>query len=331
MQSPPKPCAFESDLALLLSAFVAEKQRLGFKYNSIEAYLKSFDTFLLEKDCKNSLSKELMLEWIAPKAHQSATTIEHRIHIMQRLADFLNRNGFPAYRISSELIPRKTHDFIPYIFTYDEITRILAVVDGFTFNKCSPKRHIVYPLLFRVLCFCGLRISEALNLTVGDVHFEDGFFLLRNTKTSLDRIIPLDDNLRARFVAYREQMGFFRKDEYFFPSPNGSRYSLATMDTTFRDILFSAGIPYRGRGKGPRLHDLRHTFCVHSLQELTAHGEDPYAVLPLLMTYMGHRSVQATSQYIHLSAESFPAILKQSEALFGNLIPLEDISNETSI
>lgn len=56
-----------------------------------------------------------------------------------------------------------------------------------------------------------------------------------------------------------------------------------------------------------------------------------YAVLPLLMTYMGHRSVQATSQYIHLSAESFPAILKQSEALFGNLIPLEDISNETSI
>ena len=207
----------------------------------------------------------------------------------------------------------------------------LAVVDGFRFNKCSPKRHIVYPLLFRVLCFCGLRISEALNLTVGDVHFEDGFFLLRNTKTSLDRLIPLDDNLRARFMAYSEQMGFLRKDEYFFPSPDGSRYSLATMDTTFRDILFRAGILYRGKGKGPRLHDLRHTFCVHSLQKLTAHGEDPYAVLPLLMTYMGHRTVQATSQYIHLSAESFPAILKQSEALFGNLIPLEDNSNETSI
>lgn len=43
MQSPPKTAVFESDLAPLLSAFVAEKQRLGFKYNSIEAYLKSFD------------------------------------------------------------------------------------------------------------------------------------------------------------------------------------------------------------------------------------------------------------------------------------------------
>lgn len=71
MQSPPKTAVFESDLAPLLSAFVAEKQRFGFKYNSIEAYLKSFDTFLLGKDCKNSLSKELMLEWIAPKAHQN--------------------------------------------------------------------------------------------------------------------------------------------------------------------------------------------------------------------------------------------------------------------
>ena len=162
MQSPPKTAVFESDLAPLLSAFVAEKQRFGFKYNSIEAYLKSFDTFLLGKDCKNSLSKELMLEWIAPKAHQKSATIEHRIYIMQRLADFLNRNGFSAYRIPSELIPRKVHDFVPYIFTYDEIARILAVVDGFRFNKCSPKRHIVYPLLFRVLCFCGLRISEAL-------------------------------------------------------------------------------------------------------------------------------------------------------------------------
>ncbi len=182
MQSPPKPYVFESDLALLLSEFVAEKQRLGFKYNSVEAYLKSFDTFLLKKDCKSFLSKELMLEWIAPKAHQKSTTIEHRIYIMQHLADFLNRRGFSAYRIPSELIPRKVHDFVPYIFTYDEITRILAVVDGFQFNKRSPKRHIVYPLLFRVLCFCGLRISEALNLTVGDVHFDDGFFLLRNTK-----------------------------------------------------------------------------------------------------------------------------------------------------
>lgn len=331
MQSESKPCVFESDLAPKLSAFVAEKRRMGFKYDSIEVYLKSFDTYLLDKSCREALSKELMLEWAAPKKYQKPTTVEHHIRIMQRLADFLNRNDFPAYRIPSELIPKRTHDFTPYIFSYEEIERILKVVDSFEYSKSSPRRHMVYPLLFRVLCFCGLRISETLNLTVGDVNFDEGFFLLRDTKTSLDRIIPLDRNLKERFASYREKMGFLLKDEYFFPAPDGSRYSVATMDTTFRSILFKAGIPYRGKGKGPRLHDLRHTFCVHSLQKLTAHGENPYAVLPILMTYMGHRSIHATSQYIHLSAESFPAILKRSEALFGDLIPLEDISHEKNI
>ena len=328
MQPKAKTYVFESDLGPWISSFLDEKHRLGCKYNGIDTYLKSFDRFLLDRECKTSLEKETVLEWISPQKHQKATTIEHNIHIMQRLADYLNRNGFPAYRVPSELIPRKTHDFTPYIFTYDEISRIIAVVDKFQYNKCSPRRHLVYPLLFRVLCFCGLRISEALNLKVGDIDFDNGFFLLRNTKTYQDRLIPLDNNLKERFIQYKEQMGFRMRDEYFFPAPDGSRYSLATMDTTFRDILYKAGIPYRGRGKGPRLHDLRHTFCVHSLQKLTASGEDPYAVLPILMTYVGHRSTQATSRYIHLSAESYPAIIKRSEALFGDLIPLEDNENE---
>ena len=52
MQSPLKTCVFKSDLAPLLSAFIAEKQRMGFKYHAIEVYLKSFDTYLLDKNCK---------------------------------------------------------------------------------------------------------------------------------------------------------------------------------------------------------------------------------------------------------------------------------------
>jgi integrase len=92
--------------------------------------------------------------------------------------------------------------------------------------------------------------------------------------------------------------------------------------------MFQAGIPYRGKGKGPRLHDLRHTFCVHSLQKMLQSGKEPYAALPILMTYVGHKSVNATSRYIHLSAESYPALLKQTEALFGSLIPWEEMDDD---
>ena len=328
MQPKPKIYQFYSQLAPWFESYLEEKHRLGYKCKGIDAYLKSLDTFLIGRDCNNSLSKELLLEFITPKPHQKPATIRHNIYTLRMFADYLNRNGVEAYMLPLEIMPKPSHDFEPYVFSYDEISRIISVVDHFKYNPKFPKRHIVYPLLFRVLCFCGLRISEALDLKLGDINFDEGFFLLRDTKNCQDRIIPLDEGLKQRFIEYRAEMCFLSEDDYFFKAPDGQRYSLATMDATFRIILQEAGIPYRGRGKGPRLHDLRHTFCVHSLQKLTEHGEDPYAVLPVLMTYVGHKSVKATSHYIHLSAESYPDLLNKTESKFGYLIPAEDSTNE---
>ena len=328
MQPKVKTLIFKSELAPWLYAFFEEKYRLGYKYNGIDTYLMSFDKFLFGKDCKSSLSKELVLQWVERKPHQKAETVRCNIRTMRVLADFLNRNGVPAYRVPQYSEPRRTHDFTPYIFIYSEIERIIAVFDGFRYNKVSPKRHLVYPLLIRVLAFCGLRASEALNLRVKEVDFENGYFTLRDTKNCQDRIVPLDNNLKERFCQYKNQIRFNSNDDYFFPAPDGGIYSIATVEKTFRDAMFTAGIPYRGRGKGPRLHDLRHTFAVHSLQKLTQDGKPSQAALPILMTYIGHKSVDATSRYIHLSAESYPALIKQTEAAFGGLIPLEDTDND---
>ena len=328
MQPKTKKLIFNSELAPWLYAFFEEKHRLGYKYTGIDVLLMSFDKFLMDKDCKDSLSEEIVSQWVERKPHQKAETVRCNIRTMRVLADFLNRNGIPAYRVPQDAMPRRTHDFTPYIFTYDEIARILAVFDNFKYNKSSPKRHLVFPLLIRVLCFCGLRISEALNLKVGDVDVENNYFILRETKNCQDRMIPLDDNLKRRFNLFRSQMNFVNNDEYFFQAPDGFRYSVSVIDITFRNAMFAAGIPYRGKSKGPRLHDLRHSFCVHSLQKLTHGGKEAYAALPVLMTYLGHKSVGATSRYVHLSAESYPALLKQTEALFGDLIPLEEDSDD---
>lgn len=328
MQPKTKKLTFKSELAPWLYAFFEEKHRLGYKYTSIDTYLMSFDKFLLDKDCKNSLSEEIVLQWVEAKPHQRAETVRGHIKVMRVLADFLNRNGVPAYRVPQDFVPRKTHDFTPYIFTYDEIARIIAIFDSLKSSRISPKRHLVYPLLIRVLCFCGLRVSEALNLKVKDIDVGNGFFILRDTKNLQDRIIPLDENLKHRFGVYKDKMNFTADEDYFFPAPDGYRYGIDVIEKTFRSAMFEAGIPYRGKSKGPRLHDLRHTFCVHSLQKLTRDGKDAYAALPILMTYLGHKSIGATSRYVHLTAESYPALLKQTEALFGSLIPLEEISDD---
>ena len=82
-----------------------------------------------------------------------------------------------------------------------------------------------------------------------------------------------------------------------------------------------AGIPHGGRGKGPRLHDLRHTFAVHMLNMWAVQGRDLYVALPILSVYLGHTSLKSTEQYLRLVPEAYAQITLAFEAGFGDVFP----------
>ncbi len=90
------------------------------------------------------------------------------------------------------------------------------------------------------------------------------------------------------------------KSIYFFPAPDGGFYDTSTIYDIFRKCLFDAGIPHRGRGKGPRLHDLRHSFAVHILNKWSSEGKDIYTCLPILRTALGHDRITTTEKYLRL-------------------------------
>jgi integrase len=110
-------------------------------------------------------------------------------------------------------------------------------------------------------------------------------------------------------------------DATFFPAPDAGPYSLRTVYGLFRKLLLECGIAHAGRGKGPRIHDFRHTFAVHTLLRWYRDGEDLDAKLPLLATYLGHQNLLGTQRYLHLTAELFPEITARVEAAFGEVIP----------
>ena len=87
-------------------------------------------------------------------------------------------------------------------------------------------------------------------------------------------------------------------------------------------ILFKFG--YLQKSK--RLDFLRHTFAVHVLQKWVAGGNDLTAMLPILSTYMGHKSVSATSRYLRLTAEVYPELLSTIEEKCAFVIP--EVQNE---
>src|SRR5437868_5231401 len=107
----------------------------------------------------------------------------------------------------------------------------------------------------------------------------------------------------------------------FFPGPSGGPFALRTVYTLFRELLLQCGIPHAGRGKGPRIHDYRHLFALHTLRRWYRAGEDLDAKLPLLATYLGHQHLAGTQRYLHLTAEIFPEITARMNAAFGEVIP----------
>jgi len=134
--------------------------------------------------------------------------------------------------------------------------------------------------------------------------------------------VPVSEALRARLAGYHAQVaGQPGRREWFFPGRPGQPLTLGNIERNFRRFLWQARISHGGRGHGPRVHDLRHTFAVNNLRLWFAQGQDVGALLPVLQTYMGHSSLSDTAYYLHLTAESYPDITTQVQQAIGDVVP----------
>jgi integrase len=181
--------------------------------------------------------------------------------------------------------------------------------------------HLALPVIFRILYGCGLRVSEVCNLRFCDVNLEAGILTLHDPKNGRDRYIPLSDSVREACESYAEHIWWEKDTEYFFMAPDRTRISPMTIYQRYRRYLVGAGISHGGKGHGPRLHDLRHTFAVHVLQKWITEGVDLTAMMPILSTYMGHVDIRSTAQYLRLTSEVYPDLMKQVEKTCSYVIP----------
>ena len=136
-----------------------------------------------------------------------------------------------------------------------------------------------------------------------------------------DRLIPMSESLTQACQKYADKIWWDKDTDYFFMAPDHTMISPNTIYGKFRVYLKVMGISHGGKGQGPRLHDLRHTFAVHVLQKWVTGGNDLTAMLPMLSTYMGHKSVSATSRYLRLTAEVYPELLSTIEEKCAFVIP----------
>ena len=157
-------------------------------------------------------------------------------------------------------------------------------------NNDMRSSFFIMPSLLRMLYGTGIRIGEALSLLNEDINLEEEYFILRDTKNGKDRIVPF-----STYVVHRNRLPVKISDTTpFFITLKGRACDRDSIYRRFCKILIQANIP-KDR---IRLHDLRHTFAVHSLAKMAEEGMDLYCSLPILSTYLGHQSLRATNNYV---------------------------------
>ena len=322
MSNEAKEVRFHSPLAPLMRQFVEEKCACGYQYNEQARLLVRFDRALEgELVTASTLPRAAMQSWLTKQPHESPKTHQSRISIARKFAEFMCRLGYLADVPPRWPMTRETQAFVPHIFTRLEVAALLDYVDHLVPSPHSPDRHLIMPEIFRLLYGCGFRVNEVLQLRVADVDLDRGVLTVRDGKFGKDRLVPPHITLVQRLCRYADLIGRRPDEAFFFPSRLGKPYHNNAVYLVFRKALFQIGIPHGGKGKGPRVHDLRHCFAVHTLLRWYEEGADLNAKLPILATYLGHQTLNGTQRYLHLTAELFPEINQRVNAAFGDVIP----------
>jgi len=311
-------------LAEAISGLVCEKRALGYMYVCEERVLARFGAFSAsEFPGLETVTRACVEAWIAAakgRAVKPATVI-NLISPVRELARWLGRRGVDAYVLPGGVLPKPAR-YVPYIYTDRELAALFAQTDRCHYCSEVPFRHLVMPVLFRTIYACGLRCSEARLLRVKDVDVENGVLQIRDAKGSKDRQLPVSEPLRDRLAEYHARLAGQPDWEWFFPGASpGVPLTLNNVNRNFRRFLWQARIPHRGRGHGPRVHDLRHAMAVNNLRSWFARGENVSALLPVLQTYLGHSSIGDTAYYLRLTAESYPDITASVHRAFGDIVP----------
>ena len=203
-------------------------------------------------------------------------------------------------------VPQKPEPFQPYIYTNRDIERLIDAADSRHRYRWLLEPHTVRTLLL-LLYGTGLRISEALRLTLADFDTDTGVLTIRETKFFKSRFVPVGTDLRRVLCNYIERQWPQRSRSEMNPllgTQKGAPITRQTAELVFKRLREQARVSRSNDATfQPRLHDFRHTFAVVRLVTWYREGKNVQRLLPHLSIYLGHGRLQDTQRYLSMTTE----------------------------
>lgn len=306
-------------MVALVEEYLTLRRQLGFALISPGQQLFGFAQFADSIGHQGPVTVELAVRWARLPEGAKPSWWARRLGIVRGFAQY-RRLFDPATEVpDAGLLGPTGRRRTPHIYTETEISALLR-----TAGELGPVKGLrphTYVTLFGLLIATGLRISEALHLQRSDVDLERGTLTVQLTKFRKSRLIPLHPSTIRALAGYA-----VRRDRYhpgtsartFFLGENGASLSASGVAFTFGELRRTLGWA-TGKGRQPRIHDMRHAMAVRTLLRWYQEGADVDRKLPALSTYLGHAEVRDTYWYLTavpelmaLTAERFEAFRRKT-------------------
>jgi integrase/recombinase XerD len=296
--------------------FLCFKRAMGIAYWRGEFVLNSFVRFVAQRwgDHGEVGLDEAITRWCTRVAGRKAVTLGNEFGVVRQLCLFRRRHDPSSYVPEHALAPIKESVFLPYIFSHDEVRRILALATAHhgRFIWASMLRTLIL-----VLYCTGLRLGEAVRLRIADIDLDRGILKIRHSK-GRSRIVAIRTDLVAElrtYLAERQQLlrEHGRSDpEACFLRRDASPLTVMSASDAIRRLLRRLGLKPPGGRFGARPYELRHAFAVHRLTAWANEGADIHTKLPLLSAFLGHQNIVGTEVYL----KATPQLLELASCRF---------------
>jgi integrase len=303
-----------SALRQALTRYVCMRRGFGYRYRSEERCLGDFVAFM-DAAQATVITRTLAMAWIT---QAQRTSWPNRLSAVRGFARHLSNVDPDTETPPAGIFPSPKRRR-PYIYTEAEVERLLEATLSWGLAKGINRR--TYHCLFGLLAATGMRLGEAIGLGRADVDLEAGLLTLRATKGGKDRLVPLHPTTAqalSDYAARRDDCRVCRKSRWFFVLRGGQRLRLQYPERIFIGVTRRIGLrDSEPHSRGPRLHDLRHTFAVNTILRWYRAGEDVERLLPTLTTYLGHSKVRDTYWYLSACPELMGEAASRLETRWG--------------
>jgi integrase len=305
-----------------LERYLQIRRDLGFHLSTSERVLRRFVEFANRRR-EAHITTDLFLAWREEFGAANRHTWAARLGMVRQFALWLSGIN-PRHEVPPNgLIPGQYRRARPYIYGEQEIAQIVA--EAAQLPSPNGIRGLTYSTFFGLIAVTGLRVSEALALDSDDLDTESGVLTIRRGKLGKARLIPVTKSTLAKLVTYaatrnrllgRVPKSFFVTDVGRRPNDCSARYNFAVV---CQRLGLRPNQRFNKHGRGPRIHDLRHTFAARTLVDWYRKGKDPDREMLKLSTYLGHSEPSHTYWYI----ETVPELLEMASARASRFMKLE--------